>query len=149
MALARLLSQYDMDSIAYRSDIAESRRRSESRQIALGCWIIPFETGRPQILDYSNVSTAVTYDIRRGGIGLLKRERIPHAAVVIALPDKDGVWRFFYCNVCHQSDVPGGWSLSGLQIQRIFEPDPRDVTLFRECIHELPGARQAMVQQTV
>ena len=61
--LARLLSQYDMDSIAYRSDIAESRRRTESRQIALGCWIIPFEVGRPQVLDYSEVSAAVTYDI--------------------------------------------------------------------------------------
>jgi hypothetical protein len=35
VALARLLSQYDMESIAYRSELTASRRRSESRQIAL------------------------------------------------------------------------------------------------------------------
>jgi hypothetical protein len=136
-ALARLLSQYDMESIAYRSDITESRRRSESRPVALGCWIIPFEKRRPEILDFSSVTSAVTYDIRRNGLGLLKRESVGYSSFVVALPDKEGVWRFFECRMCHESNIPGGWKLLGLQIERTVEPDPRDVTLFRECIQDL------------
>ncbi len=136
VALARLLSQYDMESIAYRSDLTESRRRSESRQIALGCWIIPFEPSRPDVLDFSSAIPSVTYDMRRGGVGVLTQERIELKRLGLALPDKDGVWRFFEGELRHGSRIPGGWNLAGLQLVRILELDPRDVTQFRESIQD-------------
>ena len=136
VALARLLSQYEMDGIAYRNEITESRRRSESKQLALGCWIIPFEADRPQILDFTAVSSAVTYDIRRAGVGILTFDAIELKNFVIALPDKEGVWRFFECERCHNARIPGGWNLSGLRLLRLIELEHRDVCVFRECIHE-------------
>jgi hypothetical protein len=136
VALARLLSQYEMDGIAYRNEITQSRRRSESRQLALGCWIIPFEADRPQILDFTAVSSAVTYDMRRAGVGVLTFTPIELKNFVIALPDKEGVWRFFECEKCHNSRIPGGWTLSGLKLLRLIELEYRDVSVFRDCIHD-------------
>ena len=137
VALARLLSQYEMDGIAYRNEITQSRRRSESRQLALGCWIIPFETDRPQILDFTAVSSAVTYDMRRAGVGVLTFTPVELKNFVIALPDKEGVWRFFECEKCHNSRIPGGWTLSGLKLLRLIELEHRDVSVFRDSIHEV------------
>jgi hypothetical protein len=137
-----------MDSLAYRNDISKTRRQSESRQIALGCWIIPFEPQRPDVPDFGSVVPAVTYDLRRGGMGLLLRETISFSVFAVALPDKDGVWRFFECRACHQSPLPGGWNLAGLQILRIVELHPKDVTLFRECIHDTPEKAAPMLHQS-
>lgn len=136
VALARLLSQYEMDGIAYRSEITESRRRSESKQMALGCWIIPCETDRPQILDFTAVSSAVTYDMRRAGVGILTFNPIELKNFVIALPDKEGGWRFFECESCHNTRIPGGWNLSGLKLIKLIELEHRDVSVFRNYIHE-------------
>jgi hypothetical protein len=136
VALARLVSQYELDGIAYRNGITQSRRRSEARQLSLGCWIIPFETDRPQILDFAAVSSAVTYDMRRAGVGVLTFTPIERKNFVIALPDKEGVWRFFECEKCHNSRIPGGWTISGLNLLRLIDLEYRDVSVFRECIHE-------------
>ena len=136
VALARLLSQYEMDGIAYRNEITQSRRRSESKQLALGCWIIPFEVDRPQILDFTAVAPAVTYDMRRAGVGVLTHSPVEIKNFVIALPDKEGTWRFFECEKCHNSRIPGGWNLSGLRLLRLIELEYRDVQVFRDCIHE-------------
>ena len=136
VALARLLSQYEMDGIAYRNEITQSRRRSESKQLALGCWIIPFEVDRPQIIDFAAVAPAVTYDMRRAGVGILTHNALELKNFVIALPDKEGVWRFFECEKCHNSRIPGGWNLSGLRLLRLIELEHRDVQVFRDCILE-------------
>jgi hypothetical protein len=136
VALARLLSQYDMESIAYRSELTASRRRSESRQIALGCWIVPFEPNRPDVLDFSAAISSVTYDMRRGGVGVLTQEQVELERFGLALPDKEGVWRFFEGVMRHASRIPGGWNLSGLQLVRILELDPRDLTQFRESVQD-------------
>ncbi len=143
VTLARLLSQYEMDGIAYRNEITQSRRRSESKQLALGCWIIPFEADRPQILDFTAVAPAVTYDIRRAGVGILTHKTLELKNFVIALPDREGVWRFFECEKCHNSRIPGGWSLSGLKLLRLIELEHRDVSVFRDCIQEVASTTAA------
>ena len=144
VALARLMSQYEMNGIAYRNEITESRRRSESKQLALGCWVIPFEADRPQILDFTAVSPAVTYDMRRAGVGVLTFTPIELRNFVIALPDKEGGWRFFECESCHNTIIPGGWTLSGLKLMRLIELEHRDVSVFRDCIHEEVSAPVAV-----
>ena len=98
VALARLLSQYEMDGIAYRNEITQSRRRSESRQLALGCWIIPFEADRPQVLNFTVVSSAVTYDMRRAGVGVLTFTPIELKNFVIALPASHIFWLTIWMN---------------------------------------------------
>lgn len=141
LAMARLLTWHDMHGMSFRENIEASRRKSESRQIALGAWLIPWCEDTPaRALNFDLAAPAVTYDLRRTGIGVLTRRPIEFSTITVAMPDLEDVWRFFECQVCHQSRRPGGWTLAGLQVIQLLELDPRDVTYFRSRIEDESAA---------
>lgn len=139
LALARLISQHNLETLPFREGVAPTRRKSDSQQVAVGVWLIPCEiNAKDTVINFSAASPAITYDQRRSGIGVLSREVIKGGNVVVAMPDMESVWRFFECKIVHQSKRPGGWHLIGLFVQRIVEADPREVTGFRQQIGDLP-----------
>ncbi len=147
LALARVLTQYDMESLSFRGDVVSTRRQGEARQIALGAWLIPYCSEGPRgVLDFDAAIPAVTYDLRRNGIGVLTQQEIQLTTVTVAMPDRDGIWRFFESHICHQSRRPGGWFLQGMQVQQLLEPHPGDVTHFRIHIRDLdPADKEAVL----
>ncbi|MCA9063000.1 MAG: hypothetical protein KDA96_08070 [Planctomycetaceae bacterium] len=136
-ALARILSQFDMETLSYREGIADSRRNGDPRYVALGVWIIPCDSAQQDLeKSLDQMFDGVTFDLRRNGIGVLTRRSMPQSRVIIALPDKDNVWRFFQAIACHQSARPGGWVLAGFRVERVVELDNCHLVRFRNLIGE-------------
>ena len=44
--------------------------------------------------------------------------RLEHSYFVVAVPDEDDTWRFFRCDVRHNTQKPGNWFLLGLQVSQ-------------------------------
>ena len=129
IAFARLISQFQMESLPYREGLAASRRGAHSQQVAIGVWLVPCsDSGQG---DFENAIPGVTFDLRRMGIGVLAREKLTCKTVVVAIPDKEDVWRYFDCQVRHRSKRNGGWSLIGLQLRKVVDPMPSDLKTLR------------------
>ncbi|MCA9058269.1 MAG: hypothetical protein KDA85_07205, partial [Planctomycetaceae bacterium] len=110
----------------------------------LGVWVIPCDAARQGLESgFTDMFDGVTYDMRRNGIGILTRRAVPATNVVLAVPDKDGVWRFFQARSAHQVNRPGGWILTGFRAERLIEPESWEMTQFREQIGEQAAETEA------
>lgn len=131
MAFARLLSQASLESLPYSGDLIETRRNAKSQATAIGVWLIPCKESQTVQPDFTNAIPAVTFDLRRMGVGVLMRQHLECNVVIVAIPDKEEAWRLFECDVRHQSQRLGGWYQVGLQAHSIFEPTLIEMTSLR------------------
>ena len=138
LALARLLSQHDMESMSYDEGIEESRRCDMPRPMALGAMLIPYKVqSKLQGMEFENAMAICTCDLRREGIGVLTTRRFDFERCVIAIPDAEDVWKFFSCTCRHTSRRPGGWWQMGLHVDSLVEPDADQMRVFRARCSEL------------
>lgn len=145
IVLARLLSQHNLESLPFREGIVATRRGGNAQPMSVGVWMIPFDGSPAESLQNLEQSIpGITSDGRRQGIGVLCRDRVAAERLLVAVPDKESVWRFFDCEVKHQTSRPGGWYLLGLHIDRIIDLDPAEVTQFRRHIGDADLNRSAV-----
>ena len=130
-AFSRLINQSTLDSLLYREGLAESRRQSTGQTNAVGVLVMERRITLNDRPDFENPFPAVSIDFRQLGIGILLRSRIEGPTVIVAIPDKEDVWRLFECEVRHQSRRPGGWFQVGLRIFAIYQPTDMEMAEFR------------------
>lgn len=118
-------------SLPYIGGLIATRRNAKSQATAIGVWLIPCEEIQTVQPDFTNAIPAVTFDLRRMGVGVLMRQHLECRVVIVAIPDKEEAWRLFECEVRHQSQRLGGWYQVGLQAQSIFEPALAEMTLLQ------------------
>lgn len=122
LALARIISQHDLELLPFQEGVQESKRRDKPRQISLGMWVIPLTEEIPvEETSMTNVLPVVSCDLRREGIGILVFADIVARGCIVAIPDKENVWRFFMTTIRHRTPKPGGWLQIGLQINNLLE----------------------------
>ncbi len=135
LALARLLSQLDLQEMPFDNGVRPTRRGNSTRYVALGVWLMPLgEKQAPETANFDNAMPAVTSDLRRFGVGLLMPLQLPSPRVLLAVADSEDHWKFFICGVRHNSPRPGGWFQIGLSVDGIWEPEPLQVAHFRKRI---------------
>ncbi len=123
LALARLLSQIDMEAMPFDKGVQQSRRQDDTRHVSIGVWLVPLAADlHPDDASLDKAIPAATCDLRRHGIGVLLPLELKTKALIVAVADKDNVWRFFIGHVRHQSGRPGGWFHVGVSIVQIWEP---------------------------
>ena len=144
LSLARLLSQLDLLEMPFDNGIQPTRRSNTSRNVAIGVWLMPLGAKQdPSTANFDNAMPAVTSDLRRLGVGILMPLRLPATRVVLAFADVEDHWKFFVCNVRHNSPRPGGWFKIGLAVDGIWEPEPLQISHFRNRILSAFGNAQA------
>ena len=135
LAMARLLSQIDMEAMPFDKGVEKSRRQDDTRHVAIGVWLIPLAVGlHPDDAALDKAIPAATCDMRRHGIGILMPLELKTKALIVAVADKDSVWRFFIGDVRHQSARPGGWFQVGISIAEIWKPAQHQTVEFRDRI---------------
>jgi hypothetical protein len=137
IALARILSQFDMSAIPYETGVRPSRRDGKPRSVTIGIWLVPIAEasagkvalGQSTIL--GRAIPAATCDLRRQGFGVLVPVQLTSERFLVAVGDMENTWRFFVTRVQHQSPRPGGWVQIGLKLETLFEPDTQQMLHFR------------------
>lgn len=132
-AMARLLTQLEMNTMPFDSGIRATRRDTETRRSAIGTWLLPIPDGEDFAhLSLSSLVPAVTSDLRQDGFGILSTTPVATEKAILAVPDNEGIWRFFITSVRHCSPRPGHWYHAGLKIERLFEPTSEQSIEFRQ-----------------
>lgn len=140
LALARLLSQLDLQDMPFDNGVQQNRRNNTSRNVAIGVWLMPLGAKQdPADANFDNPMPAVTADLRRLGVGLLMPLQLPAPRVILAFADSEDLWKFFVCTVRHNSPRPGGWFKVGLAVEGVWEPEPLQVSRFRRRIQNAFG----------
>ena len=140
LALARMLSQYDMSSMPFENALAESKRRDQPRPITVGTMVVPMAAKQTAATaDFSLAQPMVTCDLRREGIGIFTTRRQEVPAFIVALADSEDSWKFFTCELRHQSRRPGGWWHLGLLVQNLYDPDIGQMQDFRARLKQVFG----------
>lgn len=135
LAIARLMSQFDLEAMPFELGVEPSRRDAQTRHVAIGLWLIPI--GENQSLGDVSMKSAVpatTCDLRRNGFGVLTPAQLPAERFVVAVADLENTWKFFIAEARHKSERPGGWHQLGLSVQRIWEPNSLQSMQFRNRI---------------
>lgn len=134
LAVARIMSRYDMTRLSYGEGLHEDRRSRDERNVATGVWLFPCgphaDAGSLRI---AAGVPAVTHDIRPSGFGILTPVKIEEQHFVVAFPDENA-WKFFSAEVCHNTPRPGHWYQLGLKIDRVVELDQSRRAEFRQHI---------------
>ncbi len=137
LALARILTQLDMEMLPYLQGYQATRRRDTPRQVAVGIWLIPIPAGvSDDAIDMSRPVAAVTCDLRREGIGCLVWRRMKAPAFVVAVSDKEAAWKFFRTQVRHVTTRPGCWFQIGLHVDGLLEPEQDQLREFFEAVND-------------
>jgi hypothetical protein len=135
LTLARLLTQLDLLEMPFDNGVRQTRRSNSTRYVAIGIWLMPLGAKQnPEDANFDNALPAVTADLRRLGVGLLMPLRLPASRVLLAFADAEDHWKFFVCNVRHNSPGPGGWFKIGLAVEGTWEPEPLQISHFRNRI---------------
>ena len=140
LALARMLSQYDMASLPFENQLTDTRRRDQSRPISLGAMALPMAAKQAESsVDFSQAQPMNTCDLRREGIGILSTRRQECPRLIVAIADSEESWKFFCCEIRHQSRRPGGWWQLGLKIKSLYDPSACQMQDFRACLKQIFG----------
>lgn len=132
LAIARLMSQLDLEAMPFEQGVQLSRRDAQTRHVAIGIWLIPMgEDQRPGDVSMKTAVPATTCDLRRNGIGVLTPAPPQARKFMVAVADLENTWKFFIAESRHQSERPGGWNQLGLSIQKVWEPDSLQIMQFR------------------
>ena len=141
LGLARIISRYDMTCLSYEQGITVERRDRDERHVALGVWLFPCKaTAKAADLNIASGVPAVTHDLRSDGFGVMTPVSLKHKHFFVAVPDETDCWRFFKCDVRHNSVKPGNWYLLGLQVDVSILLDGKQRIRFRDHIGEICGA---------
>lgn len=144
MAFSRLVSQCSMESLPYREGLAETRREQTAHVQALGVLVMDQHPDSLELAAFTDPIPAVTFDFRRMGVGILLRRELVSSTVVMAIPDKEELWRLFQSEVRHQSVRPGGWIQVGLKMLSIYEPQAEQMAMLRRHLTSRPDPAQAL-----
>lgn len=137
-ALARLLSQMDLQEMPFSHGLQKTRRLDSTRYVAQGVWLMPLGVDqKPEHANFDIAMPAVTSDLRRFGVGLMMPLRLPSPRVLLAVADTEDCWKFFVCSVRHTSPRPGHWFQIGLGVEGIWDPEPLQMAHFRNRIHDV------------
>ena len=144
LGLARIISRHEMVGLSYDQGISDDRRTHDEWHVALGVWLFPCEpTDLAADVDLSYGVPAVTIDIRREGFGVMTPVKLKHEHFVIAVPhEEEDSWRFFRCQVCHNTRRPGSWFQLGIQVERTIELEGSQRVAFREHIQRIDASAQ-------
>ncbi len=138
LAMARIISQYDIVVMPYETGVSAERRTHDERHVAFGVWLIACEPGTTaRDVDFSTAVPAVTHDLRSEGFGVLTPLNLDHKHFVVAVPDGKEAWRFFSTKLCHNTPKDGGWYQLGLHLEGVVEPEPEQTVAFRELIADV------------
>ena len=133
MAIARLLSQREMEQLPFKSGLAENRRTASNTPYSVGVWIAPIDGSQDdEQVDLSSMVQAVSHDLRSEGLGILTPHQVEGSTFVIAIPDDEPQWRFFVAQLCHNSVRPGNWHHLGVHVVRVLEATAEQQRSFRE-----------------
>jgi hypothetical protein len=143
MAFSRLVSQCGMESLPYREGLAETRREQSAHVQAMGVLVMDQHPDSLELAAFASPIPAVTFDFRRMGVGILLRRPLESSLVVVAIPDKEELWRLFQSEVRHQSARPGGWIQVGLKLLSIYEPQPDQMALLRKHLTSRPHPEES------
>ena len=131
--LSRILTQLDVRDLPYEEGINTNRRYDGTRHVAIGIWLIPIEADQSSAsVDTSLAEPAVTCDLRRQGIGVLVSEKQNATRFLVAVSDLDDSWRFFLTDLRHQSSRPANWFHLGLDVVKIVDLEPLQMSRFRD-----------------
>lgn len=126
MALARITSIIDMNSLPWKTGVYDDRRVQKQTDAALGVWLIEFPDETPsEELSFARARLGVCTGLRANGFGVLSSNTIPGERFIIAVPngaESDAGWKFFTVNRRHNTPCPGGWHSMGLEVEHVFEP---------------------------
>lgn len=140
LALARLMTQLDMESMPYDEGVRQSRRDATTRYLAIGVWLVPVgENEDPQTVDLRKAVPAATCDLRRHGIGVMIPVRLESPRFIVAIADIENIWRYFLVRSVHITGRPGGWFHLGLHVERIWEPTSLQTVEFRNRVENVFG----------
>ena len=132
LVFSRIFTKHSFDAMPYREGLVETRRKATSSANAVGVYITERSLIKGNAPDFENSIPAVTVDFRKMGVGVMLRTPLEGYRVIVSIPDKEDAWKFFECEVRHQSRRPGGWYLVGLQLTSIYEiPDPEALAIRR------------------
>jgi hypothetical protein len=136
LGLARIISRYDMVRLSYEQGLVADRRDRMERHVAIGVWLFPCKAdSKAHDWEPSAGIPAVTRDLRNEGFGVMTPIRLSHGHYFVAAPDEEGgSWRFFKCEVRHNTEKIGGWHHLGLHVDRTIELDCAQRLAFREHI---------------
>ncbi|MEZ6059431.1 MAG: hypothetical protein R3C19_03615 [Planctomycetaceae bacterium] len=141
LAMARIISQYDIVVMPYETGVSVERRSHDERHAAFGVWLIACDPGMNHSdIDFSSAVPAVTHDLRSEGFGVLTPLNLDDTCFVVAVPDGKDAWRFFQTKVCHKTLKDGGWYHVGLHLKGIVETEPDQSAAFREHIRDVQAA---------
>ncbi len=133
LALARMISQFDMEAMPYREGLRQNRRDDQSRHVGIGVWLVPLNDGQdPDKADMSKAIPGATCDLRRHGIGVLMPVKLNSLRFIVAIADAEDTWRYCLVEKKHQSKRSGGWYQLGFSVDRIWEPDTLQILAFRK-----------------
>lgn len=140
LVFSRIITQHTFDSMPYREGVFETRRKTASSANAVGVYVTERRVTRGNMPDFENSIPAVTVDFRQMGVGVMLRVPLDGYHVIVSIPDKEDTWKFFDCEVRHQSRRPGGWHLVGLQLKSIYEVQDSEASVIRKYFNSLAGA---------
>lgn len=144
VALARIVTQYDMCEMKYSEGLETDRRAREERHVAIGVWLIPVESGASQDdFDFSAAVPAVTQDLRANGFGVMTPVRLDATQFVTAIPDLEEHWKFFLTSVRHNTRRPGSWYQLGLKAESLLSLEQEQMHAFNRHVDEIHAAAPA------
>ena len=142
LALARIISRYDLMEISYERGLRDNRREKDEHRVSWGVWLFPCAAkAKARDFTVSNGVPAVTHDIRGEGLGISTPVALKSDYFIVALPDEeDDSWKFFRGEVRHNTRRPGGWFHFGIQIESTINLEQSQVVDFRKHIERVQSA---------
>lgn len=139
LAVARIMSRYEMVRLSFEEGIRDDRRASDERNVALGVWLFPCRPADTAAdIHFSAGVPAITHGVRPEGFSILTPVRLRQPCFVVAIEDEEEHgWRFFRCQVRHNTRKTGGWFQLGLQVDRVIQLEGPQWAAFRHHVNTI------------
>jgi len=125
LALARITTLTDVTALPWAAGVCQERRSKDEIPTAIGVLMAPIPEGyRADDVNVESMYRAVCCNLRATGFGVVSSEAVAGEQFLIAIPngtDDADAWKFFVADVRHQTARPGGWFLTGLEVQQIHD----------------------------
>lgn len=137
VALGRLTSRYGLARMGFDSGHEADNREKLEYPMSLGVWLFPcHEEAQGRDISIDHAMPAVSANLRAGGVGILTPMSLGVEYLFVAIPDEDSasMWNVFKACVRHETKLPGGWSHTGLRVDRLCELNQEQRSRFGELV---------------
>jgi len=114
----------------YLPQVGKTGRQQERRAFCEVVWVIGWDDENQEI-DFDRVSHAVTRDISKDGLSLLRTAPLDDEQLLIGL-DGDGGRHFLQCQLEHCTPLGHGFYQVGLYADEVVELDPLDIERLKQ-----------------